>query len=277
MKKYSNVELFFAVFILLLFLGIGIWVRSIFLLIFSIISFVYIVILLTSKKKYTYKVSDISFEEEGTYFRDIIKKYSMAEVSYIDGFDLDNPKDIICVLLKLEKEKVIKIEDSKIRILNKEKALKKSEKYLLNHIIDGVLQMDSDLEYIYLVEKECTEDKLIEMIPYDNVLKSVSLDMLLGEGLIRAKLLDDGKDIYEKLSGLKNFLLDFSNMEEKKRESIVLWEDYLIYSVLFGINKKIIGEYKAVIKVGHYMTLNEILTIEYENSEMYRHFNDSNK
>lgn len=276
MKKYSNGELFFTVFILLLFLGIGIWVKSTFLLIFSIISFIYIIVLLTSKKKYVYKVSDINFEEEA-YFRDIIKKYSIAELSYIDGFDLDNPKDIICALLKLEKEKVIKIEDNKIKILNKEKVLKKSEKYLLNHISDGVLRMDSDLEYINLVEKECTEDKLIEMIPYDNVLKSVSLDTLLGEGLIRAKLLDEGKDIYEKLSGLKKFLLDFSNMEERERASIVLWEDYLIYSVLFGINKKVMDEYKEMIEIGHYMTLNEILTMEYENSETYRYFNDGSK
>ena len=271
MRMYNKRQMALLIIIILLFLGIGITEKSMFMIFFCILASVYIIIVMSSKKKYIYKLSNMTFEQEKSYFREIIKKYSIAELSYIDGFDLKNPKDIIVVLLKLEKEKIITIENNRIKVLEHNNIiLKETEKYLLNHIEDGFLKLDNDLEYIYIVEKECIEDKLIEKIPYDDVLKSVSLSTLLGEGLIRAKLLDNGKEIHEKLGGLKCFLKDFSKIEDKKRESIVLWDDYLIYSVLFGINKNIINEYKQMIKVNHYMTLNEILTIEYENSDTYR-------
>lgn len=51
-----------------------------------------------------------------------------------------------------------------------------------------------------------------------------------------------GEEINKKLEGLKLFLKDFSNLSDKEKESLMLWEDYLIYSVLFNINKKIIDD-----------------------------------
>jgi uncharacterized membrane protein len=49
-----------------------------------------------------------------------------------------------------------------------------------------------------------------------------------------------GEILNEKLEGLKNYLKDFSNMHEMEEESLTLWEDYLIYSVIFNQNTKII-------------------------------------
>ena len=277
MRMYNKKQMALLIITILLFLEIGITQKSIFMIIFCMLVFIDLIIVKINKKKYVYKLSNMTFEQEKSYFREIIKKYSMAELSYVDGFDLENPKDIIVVLLKLEKEKIIMIENNRIKVLeNNNIILKESEKYLLNHIEEGFLKMENDLEYIYMVEKECVEDKLIERITYDDVLKSVSINTLLGEGLVRAKLLDNGKKIHDKLEGLKNFLKDFSKIEDKKRESIVLWDDYLIYSVLFGINKNIINEYKQMIKINHYMTLNEILNIEYKNSDTYRQHKDIN-
>lgn len=55
---------------------------------------------------------------------------------------------------------------------------------------------------------------------------------------------NNGKDINRKLEGLKNYIKDMSLLEDKSKDHMILWEDYLIYSVVFGINKKIIDEYK---------------------------------
>ena len=52
-----------------------------------------------------------------------------------------------------------------------------------------------------------------------------------------------GQEINRKLDGLKLFLKDFSNIDSKQSEHLVLWDDYLIYSVMFNINKKIQEEY----------------------------------
>ena len=53
---------------------------------------------------------------------------------------------------------------------------------------------------------------------------------------------DDGKSLYIKLKGLKKFLTDFSSIENKSKEDLILWEDYLIYSVVFDLNTRLIDD-----------------------------------
>lgn len=50
----------------------------------------------------------------------------------------------------------------------------------------------------------------------------------------------------KRLIGLKKFLLDFSNIENKESTSIHLWDDYLIYAQLLGITDKVSSELKSV-------------------------------
>ena len=59
---------------------------------------------------------------------------------------------------------------------------------------------------------------------------------------------DEGKTINLKLEGLRKYLLDFSKIEEKTKEQLILWEEYLVYSVMLGINKKVIEEVYNKIK-----------------------------
>ncbi len=56
-----------------------------------------------------------------------------------------------------------------------------------------------------------------------------------------------GKEINEKLEGLKSFFQDYSMLSEREAKEVELWEDYLIYSVMFGHNKKIVEEYEKYI------------------------------
>lgn len=53
-----------------------------------------------------------------------------------------------------------------------------------------------------------------------------------------------GESMNEKLEGLKNYLNDYSMLEDRNKEEIAIWEEYLIYSVMFGQNKKIEEEIK---------------------------------
>lgn len=59
-----------------------------------------------------------------------------------------------------------------------------------------------------------------------------------------------GEEINHKLEGLKNYIKDFSVMNERDKKEITIWEDYLIYSVLFGINTKITNHILEIIKKG---------------------------
>ncbi|MBO5178943.1 MAG: DUF2207 domain-containing protein [Clostridia bacterium] len=55
---------------------------------------------------------------------------------------------------------------------------------------------------------------------------------------------DKAEEINEKMEGLKNFLKDFSLLDEKQKKDIELWDKYLIYSVMFGQNKEILKEFE---------------------------------
>ncbi len=51
---------------------------------------------------------------------------------------------------------------------------------------------------------------------------------------------EEGEMLNEKINGLKNYLTDFSNLKEKDIKYIKLWDEYLIYSVIFGVNDKVV-------------------------------------
>ena len=52
-----------------------------------------------------------------------------------------------------------------------------------------------------------------------------------------------GQEINLQLDGLKLFMEEFSNINDKESQHLILWEDYLVYSVMFDINKNIQNEY----------------------------------
>lgn len=60
---------------------------------------------------------------------------------------------------------------------------------------------------------------------------------------------EKGEEINKKLEGLKIYLKEYSYLEEKKESEIVIWEEYLVYSVLFNQNTKIIETYKKHIEI----------------------------
>lgn len=68
-----------------------------------------------------------------------------------------------------------------------------------------------------------------------------SIDMWFNFGdLKRTK---EGEKLNKEIEGIKIFLKDYSLLNEKSSEHLVLWDEYLIYSVLFDQNKKIVDEY----------------------------------
>ena len=57
-------------------------------------------------------------------------------------------------------------------------------------------------------------------------------------------------ELYAKWTGLKRFLLHFSNMTEAPPRSVIVWEKYLVYATVFGIAKEVIKQLKTFIKQG---------------------------
>ena len=70
-----------------------------------------------TKKAKKETINDINFSKKELYYRDVVRQYSPATLSYIDNFEL-NYKDIIASLLNLQLKNYINIADNKIEILN---------------------------------------------------------------------------------------------------------------------------------------------------------------
>lgn len=59
-----------------------------------------------------------------------------------------------------------------------------------------------------------------------------------------------GYELYSKIVGLKNYIKDFSTLSEKELKEIEIWEDYLIYAIIFNntskLNKDALEFYKKI-------------------------------
>lgn len=58
----------------------------------------------------------------------------------------------------------------------------------------------------------------------------------------RLKRTEAGEILTAQISGLKNFIRDFSNLAEAEKEQLVLWDDFLIYAVVLEENERIIED-----------------------------------
>lgn len=80
------------------------------------------------------------------------------------------------------------------------------------------------------------------------------------------KFTESGKEEARHLYGFKNFLNDFTLVDERESIEVGLWKDYLVFAALFGIADKVAKELKDVdprvfeeVMVYDYGTLNEVI------------------
>ncbi len=261
----------------------------------------YIGIRLAYKRFYKDKLNEDDIKNE-SYYREIINKYSVATLSYIDDFNVSN-KDIIATILSLKLKKKISI-DNDIKVINEDiNGLEDNEKYILDCLKDNKEIIFSKFKELVMID--CLNKKLIinnndylllrkrrikryiisyilviitETIIFTQfnninnlwlslVIFILAVFLLLAIpfmpiiGIIylnasdvfntlnpfyRTKL---GVKINKKIEGLKNYIKDFSNLENKKAKEIELWDEYLIYSVMFDINNKVVEELESKVNI----------------------------
>ena len=234
------------------------------------------------------KIDQLGIEDiinNKSFYREILNRYSIGELYYVDVFEEDNKTLLILTLLMLIKKKAIKIEDNKIiRLMSTSNKLSKSEKYVFSNITNkGKIYLNDVYDISSIVKKETINDNLmclgknkfrsllLRLLLIINVLFViwivitnyipikfnhqieiqifiVPILIILLNVLLLVKIYDfrreiykrteEGSDLNNKLNGLKHFIKEFSNLDNKELQDIKLWEDYFIYSVMFGINKK---------------------------------------
>lgn len=203
------------------------------------------------------------------YFRDIPEGGIFRNYYISNLYNLVNKKTDLfgSILLKWLKEGYITIEK-----IERTGLLKKSE-IVTSIKLGNIVCEYSYEEELYRIIKEAAKDNYLDEYEFkkwsekhynrildwfDNI-NDVEYSSLLNEGVItktitkkglRAKAtFTENEIIYNKaieLAGLKKFLDEFSNLNEKRSIEVHLWEDYLIYAQMFGIAKKVAEEFQKM-------------------------------
>lgn len=273
-----------------------------------IIIILFIVIKVVNRKVLNEKLNKDDFGKTKEYYRDILDGYGMCEISLIDNFEIEYPKDVIAEILQLENKKVLSIEDGKI--IKDEKydyqKLTETQRYILNHIKEGKVTGINLLELNQKVKEDAKQSGIIEerdefkkkkiktiikaitLFVAFEVINQVLLTKLNGTYIgdntiaillfvlvalfnivfafypiitfisfivymIKSKMdpyfrTKKGEELNKNIEGLKKYLKEYSLLEQQEKEGILLWEEYLVYSILFDQNKKIVEQYEKYIE-----------------------------
>lgn len=209
------------------------------------------------------KLSMSDFNTYKDYYRNLIKGYSPLILGYIDTFTIDE-NIVLATKIQLE-EPSREITESDKHILENNVFNKEILKSLIEKeaIKNGLLQATNKkdnvkkhliLSIIILILISIFIMILNSLEVFSNnpsiyfILNAIrflyfvyALIRLLymfhrkNNSLIRT---EKGEEINLRLDGLKNFMKDFTLLDEKNRSEVKLWGDYLIYSIMFGQNKK---------------------------------------
>lgn len=177
---------------------------------------------------YVIDESDIGLLENEKYVLDNIKRKN------INNIDLKEYEEIViedCKRYNLIEKQKFTVDDIKKRML------------IIEFIIIAVVVLNAILSHFFkgtiIIMGIILFITFLIIIPYFLLSKVVRL--VAGNIRIynRTKA---GKEINAKMEGLKKFLLDYSKIETREKEEIILWQDYLVYAVMFGINNEIVKE-----------------------------------
>lgn len=205
------------------------------------------------------------------YYRDIPEKYSPVIASIIDNNKIEIRKDITALLLHLEYKGYIKINGDKVKVTGKDySCLTNHEKYVINTII-------YEEEFNFSRFKKLANEDAISMgymvkkffrIPSYGEILFIIITFILPYILAAGRTITTlhnyqffvpffalGAIVYyrvenitvcnkegiierEKIRKFKYFMKHFSDLKNRSKEEIVLWQNYLIYAVCLNINKK---------------------------------------
>ncbi len=220
-------------------------------------------------KNSIYKKSKNKIPNDTPAFRDIpnedlFHNYYIANIYGLTKKDTDL---LGSILLKWLKQGYITIEK-----IEKNGLFKKNE--IISAMKLGEVDAETSLEdRIYQMMKKAAKDDYLEkdefkkwsknhyqeLLDWFDDVKSNEANTFVENGLITKTIskkflvksvkFTEDESVFEeakKLYGLKKYLTEFSNMEEKTAIEVHLWQDYLIYAQMFGIARKVANQFKKM-------------------------------
>lgn len=203
------------------------------------------------------------------YYRELLREYSISELAYIYDKKTSCNNLVALELNYLIKENSLKIEDNKLIIMDRENL-----NYIQNYLLDSINFIDSSefkLGFIKELEKKLIDKGIFvslnnsrgyaeaapwviifglflmcclifinqKLLPYAFLFWFLLIMFLSAADDYKIKLRSrKGEEIYLKLRGLKKYLNDFNNFDEKQLEEIHLWDEYMLYAIILEEGKE---------------------------------------
>lgn len=264
-------------------------------------------------KKYTTRKDII-------YYREKLDNISPTTISLMKNLKIEEEKDLVATIIKLQLNKNIVIEDDVVKVLSEDVSnLCPSEKRLFYMITGEVIDKNQIESWKTMAIEEAKKQGYIEdkststglfikkvfliilfilfiigfkhfyttFIPLVDELENIGINetteiyemaenenfefiiQILYEGVVgiicmvgifawpifyiiyliryenknnSIKRTLKGEQLTDEILGLKRFIHDFTMLNEADKESIVLWDDFIVYAVLLEENEKIIQE-----------------------------------
>ena len=195
------------------------------------------------------KVRDIPFD-------DIYKVYYYSVVYNLNK----NKTDLLgASILKWLKDDKLSIEKGQSKILKKEEVkivLKKDQTFdnlfetslytmMYEASGDGILESNE-------LKRWCRDNYNEILKWFDRVIDDTALELQKNQLLTRTPnnskfvITDEFYEEACKVKGVKDFLLEFSRIDDKEAIEVKLWEYYLIYAQIFGIADKVAKQFKKL-------------------------------
>ena len=102
----------------------------------------------------------------------------------------------------------------------------------------------------------------------------IAIGAIIYFGMIKKRSVKSNED-YAKWNGLRNFLLDFGNFNDKEIPEVYLWEKYLVYATVFGIADKVQEQMKIKLRDINYDTSTDFTFLYFNNWYFYHSLNSS--
>lgn len=221
--------------------------------------------MVVGKKRITFNKNEKSVKKHEDYFRQIPCD-SIEEAYWISNFYLlsKNSMDVVgSLFLKWYYDGLIKIthkdetkadKNAILTLSNNPKLSNELEKKLYDMVYesskDGILEKTEFSKYCtknYTSVNRWFKDYID--FQTDKYIASGDITEAEQKNVFTMKKYLAGSSIYQKAlytKGLKNYLLEFSNIKDRTSKEVMLWKEYLMYAQIFGIADKIAKEFKKL-------------------------------
>lgn len=236
--------------------------------------------------------------EEYEYYRDILKNESPAILSYCYNKRINVEDEVVATILNLNLKGIIELKEDTI-IIKDESKLSNHEKFIFDNIKNMKenkkafkLQLYKDMKrqgYVYVKDKKevnivsVMEIFMIWMIFYMLVTIPIFMELaalgvlefvayfLTFAGIPIYKLIDKrinpvvrtkkALELGGKLKGLRKYIKDYSNIKDNGINNMTLYEEYVIYAIIFNIKGKLDDEARKIYKNTQNIKIKRIETV----------------